>query len=279
MQPSIQALIIIVNYFNDREVIDFVVKQLHAQQHVDYEIYVVNNGAENKTELETQLVNKNKHVLLNPGRNLGYLPAAIFAVEFHLEKFKDLPPYIILTNSDIEINDPFFLKTLFEMYNPNNYACIGPKIISLSQHINQNPYYRSRIKKGKIRLMCLVHKFYLIYLIYQSLFLLKNQIMKLIPSGRNKKEEVYALHGSFIIFNHQFLRKGMEHLKKAPFLFGEEIFIAEVARNFNMKMLYDPMLEVKHREHTTTKTFKNKKSLSYLFKSTQQIYNSFFKNT
>jgi hypothetical protein len=77
-------------------------------------------------------------------------------------------------------------------------------------------------------------------------------------------------------FSSAFLSSSALKLSDAPFLFGEELYVAEVARAIGAKSYFDSRLRVFHKEHATTKTFKSKALVKLLHNSTSRILKEFY---
>jgi GT2 family glycosyltransferase len=275
-EDKYKALLVVVNYFNDEEVISYVNDELKGQRNNLY-VMIVNNGSHYKNKLAVELDGPDIKVL-EVAKNLGYLPAFVFAVETYQGIHNSLPEFLILSNSDVYFEQKTFFQQLFNDYSGTSVGAIGPRIISLSQGIDQNPFGVRRISSSKLRLLRFVQGNYFAYLIYQTLFLLKNKVLRNQPTNKIPVE-VYSIHGSFMILTGNFFSKAHGWLKKAPFLFGEELYLAEVARLIGFKFIFDPNLTVGHKEHATTGTYKSRKMIRMLYNSTNRIYEQFFINT
>ena len=96
----------------------------------------------------------------------------------------------------------------------------------------------------------------------------------------NKLEEdairVYAVHGSFMAFNKSYFLKG-GNFKHGCFLYGEEIYVAEIARQKGLKVVYKPELTVEHNEHASVGLFPSFEKLSYIKESSRYCADNFFR--
>ena len=253
--------IVLVNYFNDAEVMSFISTQLLTQSFQEFDIYVLNNGSENANALEDFCKTMDRLHYMDAKKNLGYIGGFLFVFENIGEQ---LPRLVILSNSDIKIADPGFMKKISEINIDEATVMVGPSVISSRTGHNQNPFYEKRISLKKLRLLSMVFSTYPSYFIYQVLGILKGFAK---TSGKNNHAEshhVYAIHGSFMIFRSAFINKYFSELKDAPYLFGEEIQFAEVAYKHKLKTLFEPSISLTHHEHATTKVFKSAKMLRYL---------------
>ena len=65
--------------------------------------------------------------------------------------------------------------------------------------------------------------------------------------------QVYAVHGSAILFSKFFLKNGF--IDPEFRLFSEELTTAEIAKKIGCKIFYKPDLVVKHNEHSSVKKY------------------------
>ena len=89
------------------------------------------------------------------------------------------------------------------------------------------------------------------------------------------KERIYAPHGSFMIFPKYFFESGC-NLDHKSFLYGEELFVGERCRLNGIEVVYDPDLEVLHKEHAVTSAIGIKKKAGYLAGATSFIRKEFY---
>jgi GT2 family glycosyltransferase len=249
--------IILINYFNDEEVISFIRRDLLSQTGI--QIFVLNNGSNNGLLKEFCEKEESVHYE-DPGKNLGYIGG--FLHVFKMMKGQK-PDLIILSNTDIEIGVSLF-ENISKVTMHDDEVMLGPSVISSRTGSNQNPFYEQRISTAKLKRLKLVFNFYLSYAFYQLMGIMKAIGKSSAGKGNGVRRNVYAIHGSFMIFKTSFIEKYFDELKDAPFLFGEEIQFAEVAARHQLKTVYDPSLKVKHHEHATTKLFKSRKMLKLL---------------
>ena len=201
-----RILFLLINYFNDKEVIEFITTQLTRQQNIPYDIIVVNNGSSNPNALTNFNFGNNSIQVITPAENLGYLNGAKFGFDFYYRS-NPTPDFTILCNTDIILEDAHFLEKLMHEQKNKNVEVIGPSIISALTHHHQNPMYKERLSLKKIRQLVFVCSHYPIYVLYQLGAYLKRFIKKL-SNEKEKSGFVYAVHGSFLIFTKHFLKKG-----------------------------------------------------------------------
>ena len=266
-------LIVLVNYFNENEVAEFIARQLCKQQ-VQYTVVVVDNGS-NANVLE-QPGKDNAFVhLVQPTENLGYLNGANFGFNFYCAS-NPIPDFTIVCNSDIIIEDEHFFEKLLNDSASEKAEVIGPTIVSTLTSHHQNPMYKKRLSYMKIKRLLTVFSFYPLYIIYQLGAYFKRWIK--ISRSENEKQSdlVYALHGSFLIFTKSFFEKG-NTLQFPSFLYAEELFIAEQCLKNGSSIYYNANLKVLHKEHSSSGFIKNRKHVKWMKESLNVIYNSYYK--
>jgi len=251
--------IVLINYFNDEEVISFISKYLLGQAEKNTRVFVLNNGSDNGS-LKKFCERESSIQYEDPGKNLGYIGGFLHV----LKMIKGQKPgLLILSNTDIEI-EPTLFESLGKFNLQEDEVMIGPSIISSRTGKQQNPFYEQRISTAKLRILNLAFSSYLSYSLYQVLGIMKAVFNGATGNNNQDQRHVYAIHGSFMVFKTSFLEKYFSELVDAPFLFGEEIQFAEVAFKHGLKTLYCPSFKVKHHEHATTKLFKSEKNLKFL---------------
>lgn len=188
--------------------------------------------------------------LLAEETNWGYFGGARRGLEA-VRKWREQPDWIIISNSDIEFSDANFLRHL-EQLSETDVGVVGPCILSgLSSH-DQNPYMLERPTAVRMHFLKWVFRFRASCFVYQMAGLLKSLIKRRHASSMptSVARDIYAAHGSFMIFSRSYFEGGGDFSHK-PFLFGEEVTVAEVCRRLTLKIRYEPGLVVSHAEHGT----------------------------
>ena len=269
-------LFLLVNYFNEREVAEFVTSQLGKYLNGDVHIIITDNGSKEPETLK-QLAAKYENVtVVKPDKNLGYFGAANFGLSCYLIKNADLPDAVIVCNTDIELVNTDFIGDLNKVMNEKQFDVMGPDIYSTFMKYHQNPYIINRISAGKMKLYKFVTSNTLFYSMFTLLHLIKGKLFKSnIKSKVDKPMDTFAVHGSFMIFNKSYFDKG-GILNYPSFLFGEELFVAELGLKLGLKTVYEPLLIVKHFQNSTTGIFKTAKSVKFLHESYSYLLKTFF---
>lgn len=259
-----KLLFVCINYNNEVEVKEYLenIKEVIKNPK---EIIVVNNSLTKNLDkilrIDNLIIN-----IFTPYKNLGYLNGLFYGINEY-KKNKELPQWIVFSNTDIEIKK-------FE-FKDKNYSsdiyCIAPEIFSVFNRIYQNPFYKFRLQKKKIKRIIQVKRFFLLDIIYENLSQIKNKIF----SSKNiSSSYIYAPHGSFFLLKKDFFL--IKEQKYFNLLYGEELFIAEELRKLNKKVYFDKNLRVNHLEHSTTGLIKRKTKNKILIESLHQILKKYY---
>ncbi len=274
------VLCICINYYVEEEtallVSDFLTQNSH---HILHFIVLDNSQTIRKGDRIAQLAGNDSRLhIFTPERNLGYLGGAQYALDMFTRK-NDVPDFIIVSNPDIRIKDPYFISRLCNIDTQNDSLRVGmiaPTIVSDLTEGHQNPYMINRPSRARMFFRKCMFLWYPISMFYQSLAHLKASL----NPGRRKrggqihKGRIYAGHGAFMIFTKDYFRLG-GNLKHGVFLFGEEIFLAEKILRLGLLVWYYPVLEVHHAEHATTGFFKTRKMFRYQKEAVNYCYTLF----
>jgi GT2 family glycosyltransferase len=271
-----RVLFLLVNYFNDNEVVEFITTILSKQRNVLYDVIITDNGSEDVTILNQLTFINHSVQIITPPENIGYLNGAKLGFDFYC-KSNPVPDFTIVCNTDIKFEDDFFLDKLINESSHKNADVIGPTIISTLTSHHQNPMYKERIPIKKIKRLLWIYRYYPIYVIYQLGAYLKRFIEKRAPENKKQSSEfVYAVHGSFLIFARSFFDKG-NTFKFPSFLYAEELFIAEQCIKNKSNIFYNSNLTVFHSEHSTSGFIKNRKHVNWLKQSLNCIYLHYYR--
>tara|TARA_Y100000739_G_C20535972_1_gene431270 strand:- start:86 stop:943 length:858 start_codon:yes stop_codon:yes gene_type:complete len=266
---KIKIIIITVN-FGDTSPTENLVESLKAFRDYDnISLYI----ADNQTTPESfDLLNKLKKtsrvkITIFPNKkNLFYWPAAKKIISLIRESSIKLPDWILICNNDITFSDKLFFKNL-KSIDSKRYPIIGPDILNdLGDHLN--PFMLkplNTIQKTYWKL------YFSSYLISKILLLIKILIDPILSMNKKikseKKQIVYSVHGSAILFSSHFFDSG-GWLDGNFDLYGEELSVSEIAKKVSSPIAYFPNLKIKHHEHSITKS-SNKK---LLYEKARQSY-------
>jgi GT2 family glycosyltransferase len=215
-------------------------------------------------------------------KNLGYFQGARSGLMYYLKYNPVIPKWIIICNVDIIFDTRLFMNKLKSRENIHDLGVIAPAVISDKWKTDYNPFRMERIPLKKLIFYRVIYSNFLIHNGYILLHYLKKFILKtwhMITGNRisavSRSENIYAPHGSCIIFNKNYFEKGGT-LDHPTFLFGEEIFVGETAGRLGLKILYLPEIKVLHYEHSTVGNFISRRINKYYKQSIEDMINNFY---
>jgi GT2 family glycosyltransferase len=257
-QPS--ALLVTVNYKGEKSTLELLASLSRLNSFSSLDIIVVDNGSgeENLSQLRTATTSLPNVQLLALPTNRGYFGAAKLAYDHYLAQGHKLPDWIVVCNHDVVIDDENFFQRLTRQ-DPMNIGMIAPRILVPPSYLNQTPFMRR--PPGRVRWLTLrlIYSSYAAAAVWDWLSRQKRSFkgvlqrchIKANASSSDKTTEIYAPHGSFLIFSRRYFAAGGT-LDQELFLYWEEISVAETCRSLGLAIVYDPSLHVLHNEHQST---------------------------
>ena len=285
-----RVLCICVNYISDEETRDFV-QSVEECTGGNRDIFVVSNspseslheiarpatGQPGETRVFVHFANSNK----------GYFGGAALGLELYL---RDNPPpeWVMVSNVDISFPDQDFFQILKSYHSTGASAVLAPDIllqtrsILLSSQLHQNPAIRTRLSRAKLRCLHAVTCWYPLYWAFSLSSALRHSLVHLVGFDGHAKadntlrpEEIYAPFGACILFHRSYFEAGGT-LEYPAFLFGEEIFVAETARRWRLRVVYDPRLKLRHLAQGATRLVPTREVAGYLKESYAYLLGEFF---
>lgn len=199
--------------------------------------------------------------------NPGYLSAALKTIYA-----ADVPSYdyIIISNVDVLVDESFF-TSMKELEVDEQTAWIAPAIYSYSEKRDVNPKIQERYSKKRLQQLRLLFRFPLLYRLYTKTVYRK----KVITAKEKPQQDIYAGHGSFMVFTSKFFQK-CPSLDYPVFLFCEEIFLAEMVRSIGGKTTYCPSVKINDKEHASTGRMRLSKYCKYNYEALTYIIRHFY---
>lgn len=219
--------------------------------------------ADNSKEKQTVNTDEYKKLLVKQYvfDNVGYLGGALGVINSIKTEEYD---FVAISNVDLKM-DESFLHVLKDVKKDNHIAWIAPRIYSKEEDRDINPKVIERYSKRKLRLLYYMYKFPIFFYLYTATVYKRK---KLAP--KYDEMNIYAGHGSFMLLTRQFF-KDYKKIDYPVFLFGEELFLAELIRNKGLTVRYMPSLRIEDSEHVSTSKMKkgfyfkcNTESMKYI---------------
>ncbi|MBQ8939708.1 MAG: hypothetical protein IJ047_05740 [Paludibacteraceae bacterium] len=241
-----KILLICVTYHSDKELQAFMesvhraAKVVEGQMAVD--IQVADNGKE----------------------NLGYLGGALPIYNKYAKEYD----YVSISNVDLELAPDFFEQLL--RIDTRGIGWTAPDIYTEKIDRHENPHMLSRPTKRNFFIWNSIYSSTWIYRMYHALHLLKNKNSKVYPAC-----EIYAGHGSFMLFTKAFIDQYPE-LHYPTFMYGEEIYMAELVRAAQLKVRYIPTLLIANTGNISTGLINQAQKSQWSKESLRAIQKDFF---
>ena len=210
--------------------------------------------------------------VLTPGKNLGYFGAAQMALHTFASANTQ---WTIVSNSDLEFGSTDFFSELKDFKAASDLGALAPQVLSELSWRDQNPYMVKRPSPKKIKFLKYIFSTDLSSLIYQSISAKKNSFKRGKKRSAPRGQNIYAPHGSFILFHQNYFVRGLDFIHP-PFLFGEEITVAENLRAARLTAYYEPALKVRHQEHQATGRIPDKRMRGYIKAASHYIADRYF---
>jgi GT2 family glycosyltransferase len=236
----------------------------------EVQVYVADNSTKKKDVDKTKYKNLGIHI--DGYNNLGYLGGAFEMINSMSSNERDGYDYIAISNVDITINKDFFLR-LAELNHSDGLAWVAPSIFFERLNKVGSAEWDERPSAKKMKFYDVLYGYPALYYLY---WLASRFKMRAGKNERRDERYIYSGYGSFMLFTKGFIAKQDKWFYES-FLFGEEIFFAEMARTYNMKVLYAPQLRINDIGKVSTGKIASRNKLKMQKESNSYLYNTFFK--
>lgn len=265
--------IICINYYTESEIIRLI-RSINFDKDNGIRMFIVDNSNTIKdTDLYSEIDNNKSITLVAPGGNLGYFGGAQYVYDKYRNKV-NLAKFTIIANPDLVFMDDFF-QSLDDYIIKEGVGVIAPRVVNLPSGIDANPFMLNRPSKFRIKFLRMIFSSIYIMFFYNWVHNMKKIFTKKSVNQIERPKEIYAPHGSCIIFTKKYFQC-MGNFNFRGFLFGEEIFVAEICRGINLRVLYDMDLAVEHYEHSIIGSLPKKNMANYSRTSLSLLEDEFF---
>jgi GT2 family glycosyltransferase len=240
---------VVLNYSNYEESIACV-ESILAISGENYFIVIVDNDSPNDSfEVLCDRYAQYPNVrVISSGRNGGYSYGNNCGIKL-LESLNIFD--VIIATSDTLVVSKDILQQLGQL-DSVDLGIVGPKVTNL-ENDDQNPM----LKKAGLGYVLNIHfpsaASFLRKTVYKLIPFLKGIISKQKDSGRKgtQRGDVYMIHGCFLyLTSHYFKQCG--YLDESLFMYGEEDLLAYNCMQNNLRVLYQPSIEVIHKDAKST---------------------------
>jgi GT2 family glycosyltransferase len=267
---------VVLHYKNINDTIECLDNIYKISRNDESSIIVVDNGT--LDESNTNRIKKYTKDIIHLNENIGFAKANNIGVSYALKKY--LSTLVCVLNNDVFITQKNFIDILIKDYKKYEFDLLGPKINSITnESVNPFPVFKDKnsvckeIKKCKklikIYSSPILFKILIIYIKIKAKFIRKQK-----NNNGIKLEKNVPLHGCCIVFSKQYFKKYDTAFDPCTFLFHEEEFLYQRIIKSNLISIYEPNLNVFHKEGSSMKMgnirkqklFKEKEKLKSLTK-------------
>lgn len=268
-------LILCVNYNSYEELgnylhsIDVAAKKVCDLFVID--VFVGDNTTENQQQILTDYTFINVRVFPYY-KNLGYVGCATVMLNEITHTAVCHYDFVAISNVDLLFSETFLLE--LNNINTNNVGWVVPSVYTLSTEKNENPYMLTRPTNLKIFLLQLLYTCPLVYSLYEFIYRFRHRERKLL-TNQQQNIPIYAGHGSIMIFTKHFFRLNTA-IHFPGFMYGEELFFAELVRQSKLQTVYYPQLIINNIGNVSTKLLGNKRKCHMSKESLSAIRQLYF---
>lgn len=243
---------------------------IEAHGQVEVTVYVADNSA-NKEEYD---IAPFQNIAVKKGcfENLGYLGGAFAMLNAMDEVERSGFDFIAISNVDVTMRQDFFVK-LIESKIDNTIAWVAPSIFFEQLNKVGSEEWSRRPSSRKMKFYDFLYAHPTVHFLYWIASRLRHHAVNNTESGERL---IYSGYGSFMLFTKSFISKQPKWEYK-PFLYGEEVFFAEMALRYGMKVLYAPQLRINDIGNVSTKKIGSRKKMKIQRESNRYLYEEFFK--
>jgi GT2 family glycosyltransferase len=230
--------------------------------------------------------------VVRAGRNLGYFGGAALGLREYVGAH-GWPDWVMVANVDIEFRDPDLLRRLLDLPWPDNLGIVAPSIWSRKSLRDLNPRLVRRPRRATMKFYKLIFANVVTLNLYEIAAAAKHVVTYLLRQGRGLagralasstgagprqsegRRVIYAPQGSCLIFSRQYFTRGGT-LDYPSFLFGEELYVAETARELGLAVVYEPRLKLWHDDHASTGLIRSRRIAGHQGRSARFIADRYF---
>jgi hypothetical protein len=247
-----RLLWLVVAYNNRREVASFVerVAQLNPDE---FAWAICDNSPDEGAGID---VEPTSHVYVSRPDNPGYLEGALLGLEEWIAKGGDLPDWVVVSNTDLELvsGDP---TVQLVAYDPAIPRVIAPRITEGEDFTEKNPHILHERSKERLRLnhwATATTGLAWVYLVgSQMKHRLRTWTVRRV-SGASGTElgptDMFAPYGAMMFMSRGFVESSA--LPRRVPLMTEEYFVGKAAAAAGARVTYEPKIHAHHVAHETT---------------------------
>lgn len=236
------------------------------------DIIVVDNASDNGSieKIEDIYGGFTNVYIIKNSENLGFASGNNVGYQYARENLN--ADFIVVSNNDIVVDTKDFIEKVINAFEKEHYYIAGPDIVSLADGLHQSPMNAERKSVKQVERE--IYRYYILYLInklgiYDFLKKKKYQVGVKIQTKTPKMEYNVQLHGSFVIFSPNYVKKENYAFRPGTFLYMEEAILFNYCLKNNYGTIFLPEIRVYHKEDSATKSLftLEKKKREFVFKN------------
>ena len=229
--------------------------------------------ADNSSEKEVVDTTQYKHICVQVKslNNLGYLGGAA-AVINNLPNLADYD-FVIISNVDILFTDTTIAGIVKKQVS-SDVLWLSPRLYSIKYGVNLHVEKRYRPSKRKMYLYRFLYQYPLLRRVQHYFAVRKYKNENYMNSSLDV--EIYSGCGSCFILTKEYFRV-FPKLNYPLFLYGEEMYLAELIHSVNRKVIYCPMICIQVIGGVSTGNLKSSSFYRYNYDAVKYIYDRFYK--
>lgn len=209
-----------------------------------------------------------------PCENNGYIGTVEALMQNNNWTEAKAADFFIVSNVDICFSEDTFLQICAA--DAPQMGWIVPRIYSKCRDTEENPQALHRYSKQKLKLLHFIYKHPYIYGLYKQTVHFLLQKRRNSTSHTLHQQEIYAGNGSIFIFTKAFMEKNAP-FHYPCFLYGEELFFAELVRVSHLKTVFIPDIYIENKTpNVSTKLLGYKNRSMYSAKAIEYILHTFY---
>lgn len=262
---------VILHYKNLNDTLE-AIASIRKNTSKKHKIVVVDNASLNSGD--AKMLSKRCDDLIINSTNLGFAKANNIGCQRAIEKYS--PDFLCVINNDILICQKHFDEKVCKLYMETSFDILGPKILTDGgDSVNPFPVYQTdnevihAIKNAKMWIH--IYRNPLLRYLYHFYKKLKPEKKHVFENGKKRSFQV-GLHGCALIFSKKYYQKYSDVFYPNTFLYHEEEFLYERAKRDRLVMMYDPQIEVFHKEGASLNQSFSVSEEKMIFRYTEMVH-------
>lgn len=241
----------------------------YAKGEISVDFFVADNTEHDTQEIILENAQNVRSRVFPFKKNVGYLRAVQKMMRESNIEIRQYD-YIAISNVDLVMQKDALLR-LCE-YNPEpKVGWVAPSLLSEQEGRDRNPGMMKRYTAHRLKILMTMFRFPILMTAYRATFYKRHRMQRVCPEG----QAIYAGHGSFMLFTKEYF--ACCGIPEFPmFLFGEELYFAELCRQQGLSVVYYPSIKIRDQEHASVGKMHRSKKYRYNYDALGYILRTFY---